>query len=132
MNNPYRGGTADWWYSGDRADLWVEYKYIDRIPVRASVLPDLSELQKDWLAGRVRENRNVAVIVGCPEGGVIYLNGEWLVELSPNVFRERICSQNQLARWIMAQTISEGVDNHPQATERSKGRKSGSQDGSSS
>ena len=26
MNNPYRGGTADWWYSGRRADLWCEYK----------------------------------------------------------------------------------------------------------
>ena len=28
MHNAYRGGTADCWYSGQKDDLWVEYKFI--------------------------------------------------------------------------------------------------------
>jgi hypothetical protein len=39
MNNPYRGGTADSWYSGLAGDLWVEFKYLPRVPKRGVVDP---------------------------------------------------------------------------------------------
>ena len=92
MNNPYRGGTADHWYDGPAADLWVEWKFI-LLPKRDDTIIDLvtprgkkmesplSALQQDWLAGRHRNGRSVWVIVGCKEGGVIMK--------SPNVWCQK-------------------------------------------
>jgi hypothetical protein len=57
MNNPYRSGTPDVWYSGDKSDLWAEYKFIQSIPVKVDVRLDLSELQKLWLRRRYEEGR---------------------------------------------------------------------------
>ena len=107
MNNPYRSGTADVWYSGLKADLWVEYKFLPKIPSRASIVPGLSELQKEWLDGRLREGRNVAVIVGCRGGGVIYQHGTWREPLSPDEFCERICTRREVALWIARSVLPE-------------------------
>jgi hypothetical protein len=71
MSNPYTSGIADCWYSGSTRDLWVEYKFTERLPVRVNLIPDLSKLQLDWLMKRHEEGRNVVVIVGCKDGGVV-------------------------------------------------------------
>lgn len=105
MNNPFSSGTADVWYSGDLADWWVEYKYLTKVPVRALVLADLSELQKDWLSGRHREGRNVAVVIGSPEGAVIYLDLTWLQPITPDEFRSRMISKRELAAWLVSRTL---------------------------
>lgn len=110
MNNPYSSGTADWWYSGNKADLWCEYKYLPKLPVRANILPELSELQKEWLAGRYREGRNVAVVVGSPEGAVVYRELEWLLPLTPAEFRGRALSRQELAVWLVSETTDGGND----------------------
>lgn len=107
-HNAYRGGTPDVYYSAPASELWVEYKYIARIPVRANVVPDLSALQQLWLKGRYAEGRNVAVIVGCPDGGVIYQHEEWLTPLVPEDFRGRLQSVDDLAKWITAFTCGGG------------------------
>lgn len=81
MANPYRGGTADSWYSSKR-DLWVEWKWVD-LPAREDTVisivdgkkPPLSVLQQDWITRRVDEGRNVWVIVGSLAGGLILPNG---------------------------------------------------------
>lgn len=71
MNNPYVGGIPDCWYSGESADLWVEYKFVV-VPKRkdTEVEIGLSELQRKWIRDRHREGRNLAVCVGCEDGGV--------------------------------------------------------------
>ena len=104
MHNPYRGGTPDVWYSGDRGDLWVEYKYIPTIPKRAELKPALSKLQAEWLAGRRTEGRNMAVVVGCPEGCVVYTRGNWMRPLSPDEFRASLITRKQMADWIREDT----------------------------
>lgn len=103
MNNPYRSGTADVWYSGNRGDLWVEYKYIERIPRSAEILPDLTPRQRRWLNARSDEGRNVAVILGTPTGGVIYRNKDWSAPLSTEQLIERVQAKDELARWIYSQ-----------------------------
>lgn len=108
MSNPYSAGTADSWYSGKRADLWVEWKFIvlpkrDSTPVRI----ELSPLQEHWLAGRMREGRNVAVIVGCKDGGVIFRGGAWNEQWSTHDFASIIQPREQLARFIMEQCLGE-------------------------
>jgi hypothetical protein len=105
MNNSFRGGTWDAWYSGRGGDLWIEYKWIARVPQRASVKPFelLNPLQLDWGRERCSEGRNAAVIVGCPAGGVLLREGGWLDELSPGQFKQRLNSSADLAAWIMEQ-----------------------------
>ena len=106
MNNAFRGGTWDGWYSGQRGDVWIEYKNLPRIPQRASVKPFelLSALQLDWGNERHSEGRNVAVIIGCPTGGVLLRERRWEEELSSQEFQSLILSRANLAAWILEQT----------------------------
>lgn len=106
MNNPYSSGTADSWYSGKGGDLWIEYKFLPRIPQRGSVSPTklLSALQLQWLTERYEEGRNVAVVIGCPTGGVLLLDRLWEVELTAAKFTSLIRSRSDLASWIKEQT----------------------------
>lgn len=101
MNNPYTAGIWDWWYSGARADLWVEWKHI-AIPKRDNTLivPALSELQRHWGRGRHAEGRNLAVLVGCKQGGVVFRDLEWEVGITTEQFRARLLSRAQLGSWI--------------------------------
>ncbi len=76
INCRYANGVPDAWYSADKADLWVEYKFLKKLP-KKSVKPNLSALQSKWLKDRQSEGRDVLVIVGSPEGCIVYENGEW-------------------------------------------------------
>jgi len=107
MSNPYSSGTADVWYSGQLGDLWVEYKFLPRTPQRGNVVPAklLSPLQTQWLNGRHMEGRNVAVIIGCPTGGVILLDKRWENDLSASEFVSLIRSRPELAGWIRQRTM---------------------------
>lgn len=101
-NNQYTSGIWDVWYSGNVADLWVEYKFIV-LPKGGDVIikPQLSKLQEDWGWERHAEGRNMAVIIGCKEGGVVFENLEWESEITAAAFKVRIQSRLELAGWIM-------------------------------
>jgi hypothetical protein len=105
MHNSFHGGTWDAWYSGRGGDLWIEYKYLARIPRRANVKPFelLSPLQLEWGRERRSEGRNVAVILGCPAGGVLLRDAAWMNELTPGQFQNLVQSRADLAAWIMEQ-----------------------------
>ena len=109
MSNPYSSGTADDWYSGKgqgSSDLWIEYKYIPRQPQRGSVkiAKLFSALQLKWLSDRHREGRNIAVIIGCPSGGLILRDLDWELEsVTVEYFTARLRSRTELAEWISEQ-----------------------------
>ncbi len=113
MANPYRGGTADHYYDGPNADLWIEWKFIV-LPKRDHTIIDLvtprgkrgesplSALQQDWLAGRHRNGRNVWVVVGCKEGGVIMRSPtEWCMRWHADTFRVNLQSRQSIAAAIL-------------------------------
>lgn len=95
MTNPYRGGTADFWYSGNYGDLWVEYKWLAKAP-KTTITPGLSALQLKWLRERHEEGRNVAVIIGSPEGNMLMRDKTWEQASAPDFN----LSRRQLAAWI--------------------------------
>lgn len=105
MYNPLRGGTWDVWYSGQR-DLWIEYKWIDRIPTKDTtmVVADLSALQKLWGEQRQVEGRDLAIIVGCPEGGVPLTDLKWFDPMPAGAFRKAVLSRKEIAAWILTLT----------------------------
>ena len=102
MYNPLRGGTWDVFYSGNLADLWVEYKFIV-IPVRDTtlILPDLSPLQIAWGKERWLEGRNLRVIVGCKEGGVIFADRTWEHPITAEAFRAALLDRKTLSERIV-------------------------------
>lgn len=110
MNNPFFSGTADDWYSGNRGDLWVEYKFIvlarkrdtTNIPLASQML---SARQLLWLNGRHDEGRNVHVVVGCEDGGVVFSNKAWNHDITVFDFKPHIIPRKDLAAWIMQQTL---------------------------
>ena len=103
MYNPLRSGTPDVFYSGDRGTMWIEYKYLPRIPRSAEILPDLTLRQRRWLNDRHEEGCNVAVVLGTPTGGVIYRNKEWDVPISHTELAARLVSRDVVAGWIRSQ-----------------------------
>lgn len=100
-HNQYNGGIPDCWYSGETGDLWVEYKFVV-LPKRADTMirVDLSELQKNWLASRHSEGRQVAVIVGCKDGGLWLPGLGWHFQYSAEAFRRNMVSRLALAAAI--------------------------------
>lgn len=107
MHNIYRSGTFDCWYSGNLDDLWIEFKFEPAFPIRDRfIFPKLSPNQIRWAANRHKEGRNLVVIVGYPQGGVIYYKPhEWEIKgLDITEITNRLMSRKELANYIYNQT----------------------------
>lgn len=85
MGTPFSSGTADQWYSADPYDMWVEFKFLPKPPVRPFTL-SLSKLQELWLDNRYAEGRAVGVILCFPAkyGCWLFFNGEWRGKIDPH------------------------------------------------
>lgn len=95
------------WYSGPKADLWVEYKFIV-LPKRDTTIikPDLSALQLEWGKKRLEEGRNLRVIIGCKEGGVILMNRSWENDLTTEQFKDFLIPRLSVAQHILQLTCA--------------------------
>lgn len=107
MANPWRGGTPDVWYSGDAADIWIEYKYVAKLPPRANLVPALSELQLEWLTKRHAQGRPVSVVVGVGLGraaqGIIFsAPSSWRKGFSPSECAAALLPRAEIARLIIS------------------------------
>jgi hypothetical protein len=103
MHNFYRGGTPDIWYSGPSGDLWAEYKWIPKLPVKQTtpIKADLTGLQLLWLYDAWTKGRNVCVIVGSPQGCAILRDGAWRSDISHAEFKY---TELQVTSWLIGQT----------------------------
>lgn len=107
-HNEFNAGIADCWYSGTKADLWIEYKFLV-LPVRDKTHisltegkdPIISNLQQDWLKSRAAEGRNVGVIVGSKDGGVWFVDTEWETPFTAGEFRSWLAPRAKLAQRIL-------------------------------
>lgn len=105
-HNQYRSGTADVWYSGSLDDLWVEYKYRKPFPTRIRFLvPELTALQLDWINTQHNFGRNVCVIQGFPEGGVVYTAPDLECGLDIDELKSRMMTRKELAAWITQRCV---------------------------
>ena len=110
-HNPYHGGIADCWYSGNAGDLWVEYKFI-QLPKRSETVidlcsgnhPTISALQQEWLEGRHKEGRNVGVIVGFGTQGLWLPGLLWQQPMTAEAAQQAALSKKALATQIISIT----------------------------
>ena len=113
-HNQYNGGIPDVWYSGDRADLWIEYKFIavpkrpeTRIDLLTGKNPAISYLQQEWLRSRHGEGRSVGVIVGSKDGGIWLPGVAWEQPFTAKDFLAHLRTRKDLA-----DTIQKEVQRH--------------------
>lgn len=112
------------WYSGVKSDIWIEWKWLAKIPTRTTVVirPALSALQVDWLVARKKEGRNVFVVVGCPDGCVLYASPEeWKDGITVKEFRARLSSKLEIANWITEYTMGHNVQHRQKSSASSAG-----------
>lgn len=111
INDIYAGGVADAHYSGNAGDMWIEYKFVKALPKRpATMVPiDLSELQKLWHRRKHGQGRRVAVIVGSPQGGVIFEGLEWEEGICTADFIRRAVDKRAVASYILSKTEGPGT-----------------------
>lgn len=110
VGSNYSKGTPDQWYDGCHYDLWIEWKYAKEIPKHLNLLnttvPKLSEHQQNWLKRAHGNGRNVCVIVGFKEGGIILSDMAWESSLPREVVSEMIMSRRDLAKYITEYTTT--------------------------
>lgn len=76
MSSYATNGTPDLWVSGPKGDIWIEVKYDEK--TKGPIKPKLSVLQSKWLHDRLREGRNVAVVVGTSTSEAIIFRNGWV------------------------------------------------------
>lgn len=100
-NNPFVGGVPDVWYSGSSRDLWIEYKYVDKYPVRSRLVPGVTRQQLRWIKDRTTEGRSVWIVVGCKDGAVVFRDtGEMETGISPEQAKDRLVGRKDVATSI--------------------------------
>ena len=98
INDSYTSGVADTYYSGDKADIWIEYKLVRNNPNKYT--PKLSPLQRAWLRRQYNRGRKVAVIVGVKGGkGIIIENLNWEKQCDMT----NLLTKKEIAAWIVGQ-----------------------------
>ena len=110
-NNDYTSGVPDVWFSGTKGDLWVEFKFVSKLPQKVPLRPYelLSALQEKWLRERYEEGRNVAMIIGCKRDrhleGFLLRDLAWEKDIHPDEFDALILSKSELAGFITEQVM---------------------------
>lgn len=108
INDNFQGGVADAYYSGNKADLWVEYKYLKALPARemTPIKIGLTTQQTLWLNGRYDEGRSAVVVVGSPDGHVVLEAKYWCESMTRADFIRRAVDTKGVAAYIVRHTTT--------------------------
>lgn len=73
IHDTYTGGVPDAMYAGPAGLLFVEYKYLKKLPKKPTtpIKTGLSELQIIWLERMLLYNVLVVAIIGSPSGAIV-------------------------------------------------------------
>ena len=106
-------GTPDYYYERFDHVMWIEYKFVEKLPARFDIVDPackfrLSALQRAWL-NRANKNRvRCAVVLGSVEGALIINEGRWEETIHTHINRVegRIVEPSAVAYFAA------GVGNH--------------------
>jgi len=103
INDVYAGGVADAFYCDVGGVLFCEYKYLPRPPVRPGtvIVPKLSSSQALWLKSRFEQNVPVVVVLGTPQGNIMFTGLSWEAGVHRQELDEYGLSQKAIARIIL-------------------------------
>lgn len=100
IHDTYTGGVPDAFYSGPVCSLFVEYKYIKKMPKRDSTIlkHSLSKLQEAWLE-RVKLATPVALILGIGDTALIIVD-DFSANISKMHYIDACIPRKEVAEWI--------------------------------
>jgi hypothetical protein len=99
IHDNYAGGVPDCWYSGPAGNIWVEYKWIAKLPKRDTTLikPNLSAQQLAWLIKMSGHSISCACIIGSTEGGfLLTTQDDWI----NGIKKDTIISNKKVSKWL--------------------------------
>lgn len=112
INDSYAGGVTDFFLEGDQADAWVEVKYIKQLPKRDTTIIDLmnprtylSILQQAWLRRRYTKRKDAYVLVGCPEGSILFTELEWETAQPADFYRRNVRSHDEVVAHLLTKVM---------------------------
>ncbi len=96
---PYSSGTPDHYYE-DSKHLWVEYKFLPKIPAQGVLISDLlSTLQLQWAIRALYNGQPWSCIVGTGTGR--QARGAWFTSVTHRLTRDTpLLTKEELAAWI--------------------------------
>lgn len=85
-------GTPDYYYERFKHTMWIEYKYVQKLPARFDIVDPacrfkLSPLQRRWLNRAFKNQVPCAVVLGSEEGALIIERGRWEEEIHSHTNR---------------------------------------------
>jgi hypothetical protein len=117
MHNPYRGGTPDVYYEGEKGSMWVEFKWYPRQPKTITTFEKLTPLQTAWITRAYGNGINVAIVAGCPNGAMI------ITELATDTeFPFVPQPEKEVSQWIWSQVSEKpyALAHRPQRKQQSR------------
>ena len=102
IHDTYTSGVPDSFYAGPAGILFVEYKYIKKLPAKdtTQLKTTLSPLQIQWLNRMDGFGQQTAVIVGCEDTAVTLTSGDWNSPLFKCDYVQRAVTRKDIANWI--------------------------------
>lgn len=103
IHDSFVGGVPDAMYAGPSNILFVEYKYVPKLPKRDStkIRTTLSAQQVLWLNKMNDFNKKVAVVIGgADDTNVILTDKRWETSLTKAEYIKRAISRKDVAAYI--------------------------------
>lgn len=102
IHDTFAGGVPDSFYAGPAGILFVEYKYVKKLPKRDSSIlkTSLSPQQIQWLNRMTDFNQRAAVVIGCEDTAIILENKIWESPLTKLYYVQRAVPRKAVAEWI--------------------------------
>ena len=108
IRDTYTGGIPDVFYSGPRCMMFIEYKYIKKLPVRSktNIKCSISPLQHLWLHRMYDQGHKVAVVLGVDHEALIMQYPKvWKEPISKKYFQDNCVPFKQVTTWIEEQCL---------------------------
>lgn len=106
LNLRFIAGVPDCWLSGAHQDLWLELKYLQKIPPIVDPTKLLTVLQQDWIVCRHSEGRFVGVLIGSSAGHVYFPSLSWQVSVTRETFLTQAKKTREIAESLI-ETLGE-------------------------
>lgn len=101
LNLRFTAGVPDCWLSGSLEDLWLELKYVQKLPPIVDPTKLLSTLQQEWLVRRHGEGRHVGVLIGSPDGHLYFPGLSWQSSVSREKWIQSSMTTKQIAEELI-------------------------------
>jgi len=101
LNLRFVAGVPDCWLSGSEEDLWLELKYVQKLPPIVDSTKLLTALQQQWLAERYAEGRRVGALIGSSDGHLFFSGLSWQKPISREKWIQTGMTTKEMADFLV-------------------------------